>query len=79
VSRARQLPVLFVAPTADYPPLRASSQMMFGALPPHPLTRLYEPDTNHFGAPVASIEEIARWTAQVAASGSASEAHPALR
>lgn len=74
-----KVPVLFVAPTGDYPPLRASRQMMFGALPPHPLTRLYEPDTNHFGAPVASIEEIARWTAQVAASGGASEAHPAPR
>ncbi|HUL46273.1 MAG TPA: hypothetical protein VLV25_04180 [Steroidobacteraceae bacterium] len=72
-----KVPVLYVAPTGDYPPLRASRQMMFGALPPHPLTRLYEPDTNHFGAPAASIEEIARWTAQVASSGSGSAARPA--
>jgi len=71
-----RVPVLFIAPTGDYPPLRASRQMMFGALPPHPLTRLYEPNSNHLGAPAASIEEIARWTAQVAASGSASEAKP---
>jgi len=71
-----RVPVLFIAPTGDYPPLRASRQMMFGALAPHPLTRLYEPNSNHLGAPAASIEEIARWTAQVAASGSASEAKP---
>ena len=71
-----RVPVLFIAPTGDYPPLRASRQMMFGALPPHPLTRLYEPNSNHLGAPAASIDEIARWTAQVAVSGSASEALP---
>jgi len=74
-----KVPVLFIAPTGDYPPLRASKQMMFGALPSQPLTKLYEPNSNHFGAPAASIEEIARWTAQVASSGSASEAHPPPR
>ena len=66
-----KVPVLFIAPTADYPPLRAVKQMMFGALPQHPLTRLYEPDTSHAGAPAASIEEIAHWTAQVAAPAAA--------
>ena len=74
-----KVPVLFVAPTGDYPPLQASRQLMFGALPPHPLTRLYQPNSNHLGAPAASIEEVARWTAQVAASGAASEAHPPPR
>jgi pimeloyl-ACP methyl ester carboxylesterase len=74
-----KVPVLFVAPTGDYPPLQASRPLMFGALPPHPLTRLYQPNSNHLGAPAASIEEVARWTAQVAASGAASEAHPPLR
>jgi pimeloyl-ACP methyl ester carboxylesterase len=71
-----EVPVLFVAPTGDYPPLQASRQLMFGALPPHPLTRLYQPNSNHLGAPAASIEEIARWTVQVAASGAASGAYP---
>jgi len=71
-----KVPVLFIAPTGDYPPLRASKQMMFGVLPPHPLTKLYEPDSSHLGAPAASIEEIAHWTAQVATSGGASEARP---
>lgn len=63
-----QVPVLFIVPRGDYPPLQAAKQAMFAALPPHPLTRLYEPDSSHLGAPAASLGEIARWTAQVAAS-----------
>lgn len=61
------VPVLFVAPTGDYPGLARSKQQMFGALPPNPLTRLYEPSSDHLGAPSASREEILRWTAEVAA------------
>jgi pimeloyl-ACP methyl ester carboxylesterase len=73
-----KVPVLFIAPQGDYPPLRDIKQTMFAALPRHPLTRLYEPDPSHLGAPAASIEEIARWTAQVSASASARGAatHP---
>jgi hypothetical protein len=70
-----KVPVLFISPSGDYPGLQAAKQVMFGALPPHPLTKLYEPDSNHLGAPAASLEEIVRWTAQVAASGSAPQAH----
>lgn len=61
------LPVLHVAPTSDYPALLRSKQATFAALPKHPLTRLYEPDTDHRGAPRASIDEVLRWTAEVAA------------
>jgi pimeloyl-ACP methyl ester carboxylesterase len=61
------LPVLHVAPTSDYPALQRSRQAMFDALPDHSLKRLYEPDTDHRGAPAASADEIARWTAEVAA------------
>jgi len=71
-----KVPVLFVAPTGDYPPLRASKQMMFQGLAANPLTKLFEPNATHLGAPAASIEEIARWMAQVAASGSAAQARP---
>jgi pimeloyl-ACP methyl ester carboxylesterase len=60
------VPVLYIVPTSDYPGLRKVKQEMFGALPSNPLTRLYEPDANHIKAPSASIEEIARWTAEVA-------------
>jgi len=61
------LPVLHVAPTGDYPALTRVKQTMFKALPGNPLTRLYEPNADHRGAPAASLEEIARWTAEVAA------------
>lgn len=63
----KSLPVLHVAPTSDYPALMRSKQEMFNALPDHPLKRLYEPATDHRGAPAASLEEVARWTAEVAA------------
>jgi pimeloyl-ACP methyl ester carboxylesterase len=68
-------PVLFVAPLGDYPPLRNSKQMMFAALPANPLTKLYEPDASHLEAPTASIDEIARWTTDVAANGGAQTAN----
>ncbi len=61
------LPVLHVAPTSDYPALMRRKQEMFDALPDHPLKRLFEPEANHRSAPTAALEEITRWTAEVAA------------
>jgi pimeloyl-ACP methyl ester carboxylesterase len=58
-------PVLFVAPTGDYPALQKIKQRMFDALPANPLTRLYEPTSTHLGAPSASLDEIERWTMEV--------------
>jgi len=63
----KSLPVLYVAPRSDYPALLRSKQELFDALPAHPLKRLYEPSTDHRGAPAAAVEEIALWTAGVAA------------
>jgi pimeloyl-ACP methyl ester carboxylesterase len=60
-------PVLFIVPTGDYPLLQKVKPAMFGALPPNPLTKLYEPDSSHVQAPSASREEIARWIAEVMA------------
>jgi pimeloyl-ACP methyl ester carboxylesterase len=62
-----KIPVLFVIPTNDYPALLKSSPGVFRALPKHPLTRLYEPNADHLTVPSASVEEIARWTREVAA------------
>lgn len=59
-------PVLYIAPTNDYPGLRKVKQEMFEALPKNPLTKLYEPSATHIEAPTASIKEIAAWTATVA-------------
>lgn len=61
-----KVPVLYVAPTDDYPGLVKTKHVIFSALPSHPLTRLYEPDATHANAPSASRGEILRWTAQVA-------------
>ena len=60
------LPVLHVAPTSDYPALLRAKQEMYNALPDHPQKRLYEPGANHRTAPAASVDEIVRWTTEVA-------------
>ena len=56
------VPVLFIAPTHDYPGLLKVKQEMFDALPKNPHTKLYEPDSNHLNAPTASIKAIVEWT-----------------
>lgn len=63
----KTLPVLHVAPTSDYPALLRAKKEMFNALPDHPLKKLYEPNSDHRSAPRDSVDEIARWVAQVAA------------
>jgi pimeloyl-ACP methyl ester carboxylesterase len=62
-------PVLYVAPKGDYPILLKAKQVIFGALPPHAMTKLYEPDSDHLDAPSASRDEIFRWTSQIASRG----------
>lgn len=59
------LPVLYIAPTGDYPGLAKAKAAIFGALPPNPLTQLYEPSATHLGAPSASIAKVMEWTAAV--------------
>jgi alpha-beta hydrolase superfamily lysophospholipase len=60
-----KIPVLFVAPTGDYPALQKIKQLMFGSLPPNPLSKLYEPASTHVGSPSASRDEIVRWAMEV--------------
>jgi pimeloyl-ACP methyl ester carboxylesterase len=54
-------PVLMIVPTYDIPALRKIKDSNFRALPANPQSRLYEPETDHTGAPRASVEEILRW------------------
>jgi len=61
-----KVPVLFIVPKRDYPFLLQAKRLMFDGLPAHPLTRLFEPDSDHLGAPSASRDEIVRWTREVA-------------
>lgn len=62
------IPVLFVAPTGDYPGLQRVRQQMFDALPRNPRTKLYEPETSHLGAPSAAAGEIIEWASAIASS-----------
>lgn len=60
-----KVPVLYIAPTDDYPTLTKAKKPKFESLPAHPLTRLYEPSASHLGAPSASRDEIVRWITEV--------------
>ena len=59
-------PILWIVPSRELPGLRKTNIPMFRALPTHSLTRFYEPDSDHRGAPTASIDEIASWIREVA-------------
>ncbi len=61
------VPVLYIGPTNDYPALQRIKQSMFALLPANPQSKLYEPSSDHRGAPRASTDEIIRWTTEVAA------------
>lgn len=63
-----QTAVLYIVPQRDYASLLKFKQPNFNMLPRNPLTRLYEPDSDHRGALAASREEIVRWTVEVARS-----------
>ena len=60
-----QVPILFIAPTGDYPGLRNLRNQLFSLLPKNPLSKLYEPNSSHLDAPSASRDEIMRWTTEV--------------
>ena len=60
------VPVLFIAPTNDYPGLLNVKQQMFDDLPKNPRTKLYEPKSNHLNAPSSASQEIVEWTTAVA-------------
>ncbi|AEC20169.1 hypothetical protein PT7_1629 [Pusillimonas sp. T7-7] len=59
-------PALYIGPMGDYKGLLRNKQAMFRSLPRNPQTKLYEPRASHLGAPAASIDEIVRWTTEVA-------------
>jgi pimeloyl-ACP methyl ester carboxylesterase len=61
------LPVLYIVPVRDYPGLLSVKQVVLDALPKNPKTVLYEPATDHLGAPSASVEKIVGWIDEVLA------------
>ena len=61
-----QVPILWIVPKRERPALQKTILPMFRELPANPLTRLYEPNSDHLGAPSASVDEIVRWTRELA-------------
>lgn len=61
-----QTPILWIVAQRDYPGLRKVNIPMFSTLPANPKTRLFEPNSDHLGAPAASSEEIAGWVVAIA-------------
>lgn len=64
-----QIPILWIVAKSDYPGLRKTNIPMFDSLPKNKYTRLYEPNSDHLGAPSASLDEIVRWTSEVVGAG----------
>src|SRR5262249_21297166 len=62
-----EVPVLLIVPPHDHPGRLRAKDRVAGSLPQNPHTHLYEPATDHFGAPSASSDEIYRWMREVAA------------
>jgi len=60
------VPFLWIAPTNDYPALRKAHPYFYRMLPANPRHRFAELNADHRGAPTASVDEIVRWTRQVA-------------
>ncbi len=60
-----QVPVLWLVAEHDYPGLRKVNIPLFETLPRNKHTRLYEPGSDHQGAPSASGPEIVRWISEV--------------
>lgn len=58
-------PVLYVAPTRDYPGLQRNKHQNFGALPRHQDTRMFEPSSDHLNAPAASADESIMWIRKI--------------
>lgn len=61
-----QLPVLYIAPTADFPALRRANPSLYALLPSQPLTRYLQPTASHTNAPTVARDAIADWLIEVA-------------
>ncbi len=64
-----QIPILWIVAKRDYPGLIKANIPMFDSFPKNPYTRLFEPSSDHLGAPSASLDEIVRWTSEVVSTG----------
>lgn len=60
------LPVLNVVPTDDYKGLLKVKEARYREIPETPFKEMFEPDTDHKGAPAVAAEKIAAWIRIVA-------------
>jgi len=65
--RELKVPILWAVAARDYPALRKSNPALFKTFPAHPLNKYFEPDSDHLNSPGAAVDEVAVWTAAVAA------------
>lgn len=61
------VPVLYVSAKRDYPGLLKFRDQLFAAIPPHPLKRMPEIDSDHLNAPGPAAPEVIRWIREVVA------------
>ncbi|QBK04295.1 alpha/beta hydrolase [Hylemonella gracilis] len=61
-----RMPVLYIAPTGDYPALQRVNPRLYALLSPQALTRLLQPAASHAQAPTVAREAIANWLVEVA-------------
>jgi pimeloyl-ACP methyl ester carboxylesterase len=59
------LPLLYIAPTRDYPALVRANQNILAASPRQGKTEVYEPNSTHIGAPSASISKVVEWVRSI--------------
>jgi pimeloyl-ACP methyl ester carboxylesterase len=55
------VPVLYLAPTGDYPALQRANPALYALLPKHPLTRWEQPAASHAQVPTVARERIGQW------------------
>lgn len=55
------LPVLYLAPTGDYPALQRANPGLFALLPPNPRHRFEQPDATHTNVPTLAAAHIGQW------------------
>lgn len=65
-----RIPILWIVPKNEHSGVRRANIALFDNLPRHALSKLYEPYTDHTGAPSASLDEIVRWIGEVAKTSS---------
>lgn len=60
------IPVLWIVPTQEKPGLKKYNVGVYDKISRHSLTKLEEPDADHYAAPTVAIDLVAQWMKDVA-------------